>query len=260
MIKAYMDNGATTKLDEEVAKEMMLFYNERYGNASSLHELGSKAKKGLENAREVIAKKLNASPQEIIFTSGGTESNNLTIKGIAFANKDKGKHIITTKVEHDCVLNACKWLEKQGYEVTYLDVNEEGFIDLEDLKSKIRDDTILVSVIHGNNEIGTIMPVEEIYKTCKEKNVYFHSDACQSFTKVPMDAKNFDLITINAHKIHGPKGVGALYIKKGTKITPLQHGGGQENSLRSGTENVPGAVGFGKAVEISNQEHLDEIA
>lgn len=259
-MRVYLDNAASTKVDEEVAKKIQTFLTEKYGNASSLHQKGIEAKEALEKSREIIAKKLNAKPEEIIFTSGGTESNNLALKGTAFANKEKGRHIITSKIEHDCVLNSCKWLEKNGFQITYLNVDKEGFVDLEQLKKSMRKDTILVSIIHGNNEIGVIQPIEEIAEICKENKVYFHTDACQSFTKVPIDAKDFDLITINSHKIHGPKGVGVLYVKKGTKIEAMQHGGGQESNLRSGTENVSGIVGFAKAVEIANEKHVEHMA
>ena len=259
-MRVYLDNAATTKVDDEVVEAMKPYFDEKYGNASSLHSYGQEAKKAVEDSREIIAKKLNADPKEIIFTSGGTESNNFAIKEIAFVNRDKGNHIITTKVEHDCILNSCKLLEKLGFEVTYLDVDEYGFVKLDELKKAIRKDTILVSIIHGNNEIGTINDLEAIGKICKENKVYFHTDACQSFTKIPIDVKktNIDLITINAHKIHGPKGVGALFIKKGTRTDAFQHGGGQEFNLRSGTENIPGIVGFAKSVEIA--EDHEKIA
>ncbi len=260
-MEIYMDNGATTKVDKEVVDEMMKYYGLVYGNASSMHQYGEKAKQALENSRETIAKELNASPDEIIFTSGGTESNNFALKGIAFANEDKGRHIITTKIEHDCIINTSRWLEKRGFEVTYLDVDEEGFIDLKQLKKEIRDETILVSVIHANNEIGTVQNIKDVGRICKDNNVLFHTDACQSFTKIPIDTKaiDIDLITINSHKIHGPKGVGALYIKKGTSITPLLHGGGHEFRKRSGTENIPGIVGFAKAVEMAHKTDFDKI-
>ena len=261
MKKIYLDNGASTPVDIEVAKEIEKYLTNIYGNASSNHDFGEEACEVLERSRITIANALNASPDEIVFTSGGTESNNFALKGIAFANKEKGNHIITTKIDHGCVLNSCRWLEKQGFEVTYLDVDENGFISLEDLKNKIKDETILVSVIHGNNEIGVIQNIEEIGKICNERNIYFHTDACQSFTKVPIDTKkiNIDLITINAHKIHGPKGVGALYIKKGTTIEAWQHGGGHEKNRRSGTENIPSIVGFAKSVELALKTDIKKI-
>jgi len=256
----YLDNGATTMLDPVVVKAMSPYFSNKYGNASSTHHLGQQARMAIDNARHIIAKSIKAKDQEITFTSGGTESNNFAIKGIAFANKNKGNHIITTKIEHDCVLNSCKWLEKQGFKVTYLDVDKEGFVNPKDLKKAITKNTILVSIIHGNNEIGTIQDLATLGKICKKHNVYFHTDACQSYTKTELNAKHADLITLNAHKIHGPKGVGALYIKKGTKITPLAHGGGHEFKQRSGTENVPGIVGFAKAVQLAmNSKHINHV-
>jgi cysteine desulfurase len=255
MREIYFDNAATTKIDEKVLDAMMPFLKEKYGNASSTHLLGEEARRAIEESREIIAKAIGAKYKEVIFTGSGTEANNFVIKGLYFANKDKDKnHIITTKIEHDCVLNACKWLETQGAKVTYLDVDEKGFVDLEQLKDSITDKTIVVSVIHGNNEIGTVQDLEAIGKICKEKDVLFHTDACQSFTKTDINVgkMNLDLMTLNAHKIHGPKGVGALYIKQElhNKIVPLLHGGGHEFKLRSSTENVAGIVGFAKAVKL----------
>lgn len=257
----YLDNAATTRVDEEVVKTMLPYFNEKYGNASSIHFKGQEAKEALERSRRIIAKAIRAKSYEIIFTSGGTESNNLALKGLFFANYPEKNQIITTKIEHDCILNSCKWLEKQGAKITYLDVDEKGFVNLKELKDSITDKTIVVSIIHGNNEIGTIQDLEKIGKICKEKDVLFHSDACQSFTKVPINVKkqNLNLLTLNSHKIHGPKGVGALYIREGMKITPLSHGGGHENKLRSGTENVSGIVGFAKAVEISNKKDIEKM-
>ena len=263
-MKVYFDNGATTMLAKEAFDAMKPFFSKSYANASSLHELGREAREAIEGARAKIAKKMGANAQELIFTSGGTESNNLAIKGIAFAYKEKGKHIITTKIEHDCVLNACKWLEKsEGFKVTYLNVDKEGFVDIEQLKKEITDETILVSVIHANNEIGTIQNLKEIGNIVKEhgKNTLFHTDACQSFTKtiLDVDKQQLDLCTINAHKIHGPKGVGALYIRKGVRIVPLSHGGGHEFNKRSGTENVPGIIGFGKSVELLDEKGIKQV-
>lgn len=248
--KVYLDNGATTRIDENAFKKMVPYYEINYGNPSSLHSFGADANDAVTNSRKIIANTINANESEIIFTSGGTEANNLALKGIAFYKK-KG-HIITTKIEHDCILNACKWLESQGFSATYLDVDTNGFINLKKLKDSIRPDTFLVSIIHGNNEIGTIQDLGKIGKICREHNILFHSDACQSYTKVPIDVKsmNIDLLTINSHKIHGPKGVGALYIKDGIDITSLFHGGGHEFKHRAGTENVPGVVGFAAAAEI----------
>lgn len=255
----YLDSGASTEVDPKVFKVMSKFFTNQYGNASSSHNFGSNAKEALEHSRSIIAKSLRAKPDEIAFTSGGTESNNFAIKGIAFANKSKGNHIITTKIEHKCILNSCHWLEKQGFDVTYLDVDSEGFVHAETLEKAITDKTILVSIIHGNNEIGTIQDLEALGKVCKKHNVYFHTDACQSYTKVPIDVKklNIDLITINSHKIHGPKGVGALYIRKGTNIDPWQHGGSHEGGMRAGTENIHGIVGFSEAVKLAfNKKHI----
>jgi len=256
----YLDNAATTPVDERVLREMLPYFSEKYGNASSLHQKGQEAKMALEESREVIAKSINAKAEEIIFTSGGTESNNLAIKGLAFSHPEK-KHIIASKIEHDCVLNACKWLESRGYKVTYLNVDSEGFINLDELENAITKDTLLVSIIHGNNEIGTIQNLEAIGKICRKKGVFFHTDACQSYTKTPIDVKkqNLDLITLNAHKIHGPKGVGALYLREGIKITPTAHGGGHEKNRRSGTENISGIVGFATAVKIAKKQDVEKM-
>ncbi|MFH1238408.1 MAG: cysteine desulfurase family protein [archaeon] len=259
MERIYLDNAATTKVDERVLKAMQPFFLEKFGNASSQHFLGQEAGMALEESREIIAKSIRGKSDEIFFTGSGTESNNWVIKGVGFENLASGKnHIITTKIEHDCVLNSCRWIEKQGFEVTYLDVDKEGFVNPEDVRNAITDKTVLVSVIHGNNEIGTIQDIEAIGKICRERGVYFHIDACQSYTKVPIDVRkqNLDLVTLNAHKINGPKGVGALYIREGTKISPLIHGGKQESGMRSGTENIPGIVGFAKAVKISNPRYI----
>ncbi len=261
----YLDNAATTKVDERVAKEMQKCLLENYGNASSLHFKGEEAKRILEKSREIIAKKIGAKRDEIVFTGSGTESNNFALKGLFFENLKNsiGKnHIITTKIEHDCILNSCKWLEQNfGARITYLDVDKKGFVDLEQLENSIDEKTLVISVIHGNNEIGTIQNLKEIGRICKSKGVLFHTDACQSFTKVGIDVSkmNLDLVTLNAHKIHGPKGVGALYIRGGIKIFPLLHGGGQEFKLRSSTENIPGIAGFAKAVEISNESENKKI-
>jgi cysteine desulfurase len=257
----YFDNAATTRVDDEVVKAMIPYFTEKYGNASSTHFKGQEAKEALEKSRNTIAKAIGAKTHEIIFTSGGTEANNLALKGLFFANYPQKNHIITTKIEHDCVLNTCKWLEKLGAKITYLDVNAEGLINLEELERAITDKTILVSIIHGNNEIGTIQDLEAIGKICKKKGTLLHTDACQSFTKVQLDVKkqNLSLVTLNAHKIHGPKGVGALYIQDGISIVPIAHGGGHERKIRSGTENVPGVVGFAKSVEIANRKDLEKM-
>jgi len=255
----YLDNGATTKVDPKVVKAMNKFHEDNYGNASSIHHKGTEAKRALEEARNTIAKSIKSKKEEIVFTSGGTEANNFAIKEIAFSNRSKGDHIITTEIEHDCVLNSCKLLEKMGFKVTYLKVDKEGFVNPDDLEKAITDKTILVSIIHGNNEIGTIQELPKLYEICKKHDVYFHTDACQSYTKTDLSAKYADLITLNAHKLHGPKGVGALYIKKGVKIQPLIHGGGQERNLRSGTENIPNIVGFAEAVKLAKKEYIKKM-
>ncbi len=260
MKRIYLDNAATTKVDEKVLKSMIPYFQEKYGNASSQHLMGQEAKMALEESRRVVAKSIGAKTDEIIFTSSGTESNNLVLKGLFFSNLDKN-HIITTKIEHDCIMNACEWLKKRGARITYLDVDEKGFINLQQLEKSINSQTLVVSIIHGNNEIGTIQNLEAIGKICRKKRVYFHTDACQSYTKVPINIKkqNLDFVTLNAHKIHGPKGVGALYIKEGIKITPLLHGGGHEFNLRSSTENISGIVGFAKAVKISKNSDIKKM-
>lgn len=257
----YFDNAATTKVDDKVVKEMLPYFEVNYGNASSQHDIGLGAKEALERSRRIIAKSIKADTGEVIFTSGGTEGNNFVLKGLFFSNFPKKNHIITTKIEHDSILNTCRWLETQGAKVTYLDVDREGFIDLEELKKEMNEKTFLVSVIHANNETGTIQDLEGIGKICKERDVLFHTDACQSFTKVPINVKkqNLDLVTLNSHKIHGPKGVGAVYVRASIKITPLLHGGGHEHKLRSGTENVSGIIGFAKAVEIANEKDVKRM-
>jgi cysteine desulfurase len=258
----YLDNAATTKIDPSSLEEMIPFFEKNYGNASSVHQLGQKAKEAIEKARKIIAQSMGANSEEIVFTSGGTESNNFAIKGVAFANKDKGNHIITTSIEHKSVLNVYKWLESQGFEISILGVDEKGFVKPGDLEKAIKPETILVSIIHGQNIIGSIQNLEKLGQVCKKHNVYFHIDACQSYIKTEINVQKHlvDLISINSHKIHGPKGVGALYLRKGTKIEPYQHGGGQERGLRSGTDNVPGIVGFAKAVEIGlDKNHIEYI-
>ncbi|MEK6817464.1 MAG: cysteine desulfurase family protein, partial [Nanoarchaeota archaeon] len=224
---------------------------------------GQQIREAVEKSREIIAKAINAKTNEIIFTSGGTESNNFALKGLFFANYPKKNHLITTKIEHASILETCKWLEKQGAKITYLDVDKEGFVDLKQLENSITKKTFLVSIIHGNNEIGTIQDLEKIGKICKEKNVLFHTDACQSFTKIPIDInkQNLDLVSLNSHKIHGPKGIGALYIKEELKkkIIPLIHGGGHEFQMRSGTENIPGIIGFAEAVKIGDKKEIMQM-
>lgn len=259
--KIYLDHAATTPVDPEVMKAMTPYFSERFGNASSLHWFGREAERGISNAKRDISKKVDGKNHRLLFTSGGTESNNLALKGVAFANRGRGKHIITSTIEHDCVLNASKWLEKQGFEVTYLPVDKEGFVNPDDLENAIRKDTIIASIIHANNEIGTIEPIRELGKICSEHGVYFHTDACQSFTKIPINLKedNIDLLTINSHKIHGPKGVGGLFVGQGVKIEPTMHGGGHEFGLRSGTENVAGIVGFAKATDIMKDKDIKHM-
>ncbi len=251
----YLDNSATTPLNEEVLKEMEPYFCEYFGNPSTLYSLGQKSKEALEEARKRVADAINAKPEEIIFTSGGSESDNLAIKGIAFKNQEKGKHIITSEIEHPAVKETLVFLESIGFEVTYLPVYGDGIIKIEDLKKAIRDDTILITVMHANNEIGTIQPIAEIGKIAKEKGIIFHTDAVQTFGKIPVDVEELcvDLLSLSSHKIYGPKGVGALYIRKNTKLVPQIHGGGQERGLRSGTENIPGIVGFGKAAEMASE-------
>ncbi len=256
MKKVYLDYAGTTPVDKRVLQAMIPYFSKNFGNASSLHKFGQDAKNALEESREKISEVINADREEIVFSSGGTEADNLALKGIAFANKEKGKHIIVSSIEHHAILDTCKWLEKQGFDVSYLPVDKYGFINLENLESTICKDTILVSVMHANNEIGTIEPIEEIGKICHEHDAHFHTDAVQTFGKIPVNVKkmNIDLLTVSSHKIYGPKGVGALYIRKGVKIEPLIHGGGQESNLRSGTENVSGILGFGIASEIAKKE------
>ena len=258
--RIYLDNAATTQVDERVVLSMLPYHSEEYGNASSLHSFGTHAKEILDRSRRKLALFIGAEPNEIVFTSGGTESNNHAIKGIAFANRSKGNHIIVSAIEHDCVLNVCKWLETQGYYITYLPVDNTGVVDVTEFKKYINPKTILVSVMHATNEIGTLEPIEEIGEICRCYNVPFHSDACQSFGKVPIDVNRagLDLLSINSHKIYGPKGVGALYVRKGINIVPLLHGGGQEAGLRSTTENLPGIVGFTNAAELCIAGMKDE--
>lgn len=255
-MRVYMDYAATTPVDPRVFKAMKPYFSKKYGNNVSLHKEGREAKEALEQSRKSIAAMMNAEPNELIFLSSATESTNMALKGIAFANRKKGKHIVTSKIEHHCVLEPARWLEKQGFEITRLPVDKFGFIDLTQLENVIRKDTILVSIMHANNEIGTIEDIEKIVKICKEKGVYFHSDAAQSFGKIPIDVKkmNIDLLSISSHKMYGPKGVGGLYIKKGTKIEPLLHGGGHEFKKRSSTVNVAGIVGFAEATRIQKKE------
>jgi len=255
-----MDYAATTPVDPRVLEAMKPYFSKKYGNASSLHSFGQESKKAIDEARQKVAELINANSNNIIFTSCATEANNFAIKGIAYANKNKGNHIITSQIEHHAVLHPCQWLEKQGFKVTYLPVNKYGLVDLNELEKAIRKETILVSIMHANNEIGTIEPIEEIGKICQERGIYFHTDAVQSFGKIEINVEkmNIDLLSASAHKLYGPKGVGCLYIRNGIKIDSLLHGGSQEFNLRAGTENVAGIVGFGKASEIAKKEMKSE--
>ncbi len=249
----YLDNAATTKTAPEVVEAMLPYFSEFYGNASTVYEFGGKSKEAVSKARETIANALGAKENEIYFTAGGSESDNWAIKAAAEAYKEKGKHIITSKIEHHAVLHTCQWLEQNGFEVTYLDVDEFGVVKLDELKKAIRPDTILISIMFANNEIGTIEPVAEIGKIAKEHGILFHTDAVQAFGQVPIhvDELNIDMLSSSGHKLNGPKGIGFLYIRKGVKIRSFVHGGAQERKRRAGTENVPGIVGFGKAVELA---------
>ncbi|MFH0831519.1 MAG: cysteine desulfurase NifS [archaeon] len=251
--RIYMDNAATTPVAKEVADAMLPFFSEHFGNASSIHKEGQDARRAIEDNRRKIAKFLNANEEEIIFTGSGSESNNTAIKGLALSQLGRQKkHIITSKIEHHAVLEPCEFLKKQGFKVTYLDVDSSGLINLKDLEKAITPSTLLVSIMHANNEIGTVQDIAAIGKICKNKGTLFHTDAVQTLGKIPIDVKkmNIDFLSASAHKIYGPKGVGLLYIRKGIKIEPLLHGGGQEFGLRSSTENVSGIAGFGKAVEL----------
>ncbi len=253
----YVDHSATTYVKDEVIQEMMPYFTEKYGNASSTYKLGRQSREAVEIAREKVAKSIGCDKSEIYFTSGGSEADNLAIKGIAMANKSKGTHIITTTIEHPAVLNTCKALEKEGFEITYLNVDSKGHIHLDELRKAIREDTILVSIMFANNEIGVIQNIEEIAKICKFKNVYFHTDSVQAIGNIYINAKDMgiDSISVSAHKFYGPKGIGALYIRKGIKFNSLIAGGHQEKSKRAGTENVPAIVGMGKAIEIATDEN-----
>ena len=247
----YLDNAATTKTAPEVVEAMLPYFSENYGNPSSIYTLGGTSKKAVNRAREIIAASLGAKTNEIYFTTGGTESDNWAIKSVAEAYKDKGKHIITSKIEHHAVLHTCEWLEKQGYEVTYVDVDENGIVKLDELKKAIRPDTILISVMFANNEIGTIEPIREIGEIAKENGILFHTDAVQAYGHIPInvDEYHIDMLSASGHKFNGPKGVGFLYIRTGLKLRNFIHGGQQERGRRGGTENVPSIVGIGAAAE-----------
>jgi len=262
MKRIYFDNSATSRTDNAVVEAMLPFMKEHYGNPSSLHSFGSEAKRGMDSARASVAKLINADPSEIIFTSGGTESDNLAIKGFAYANRSKGRHIITSAIEHHAIFNTCEYLEKNGFEVTYLPVDSEGLVSPEVLERAIRSDTILISIMYANNEIGTIQPIRELAGIAESKGIPLHSDAVQAAGHVPIDVRSerVSMLSMSAHKFYGPKGVGALYVRKGIRLEPLLHGGGHERGLRSSTENVPGIVGFGKAAELAMSNMSSESA
>ena len=263
----YFDNAATTRVKEEVLKEMFPYFCKEYGNPSSIYTLGRSAKKAIEDAREKVANLINCKPSEIYFTGCGSESDNMALKGIAYANIEKGKHIITSKIEHPAVLNSCKKLEKRGFEVTYLNVDEKGFVNLSELENAIRPDTILLSIMFANNEIGTIEPIEEIAQIAKKHKIIFHTDAVQATGNIPIDVQNMgiDMLSLSGHKLYGPKGIGALYIKSGIEFEKFMDGGHQERNKRAGTENVAQIVGLGKACELAknnlsqHMNHLKEI-
>ncbi len=261
MRKVYLDHNSTTPIRTEVLEAMLPYLKELFGNPSSIHSLGRETKVALEQAREKVASLLNASASEIYFTSGGTESDNWAIKGVAYALENKGKHIVTSQIEHQAVLESCKLLEKEGFKITYLPVDKYGIVNPKDLEKSLREDTILVSVMLANNEVGTIQPMEEMVRLTQEKKNCFHTDAVQAVGKIPVDVKKLgvDLLSLSGHKIYAPKGVGALYIKKGTRINSLAHGGHHERNRRAGTENLSGIVGLGKACELLQQE-LQDIA
>ncbi len=250
--KVYLDHSATTPVDAEVLEKMLPFFSRIPGNPNSIHAWGQEAARALKNAREQVASLVGAGPEEIIFTGGGSEADNLALKGSAFLEKNRGKHLITTAVEHHAVLDTCKWLEKQGFSLTILPVNSYGQVTAAQVREALREDTFLVSVMHGNNEVGSLNPIEEIGTLCKDRGVLFHVDAVQTAAHVPINLRELpvDMLTMSAHKMYGPKGVGALYVRKKTPLVPLVHGGGQEFGLRSGTESVPSLVGFGAAAEL----------
>ncbi|MDD5528568.1 MAG: cysteine desulfurase NifS [bacterium] len=256
----YLDYNATTPADAKVVEAMLPYFSDNFGNPSSAYRLAHTSLKAKEEAREKVASLIGAKPNEIVFTSGGTEADNFAIKGVAFANKNKGNHIITSTIEHHAVFNSCKWLEEQGFKISYIPVDKYGTIDLNKLKDSIMDKTILISVMHANNEVGTIEPINEIAKLANKNGIYFHTDAVQTTAKVPINVHNMgiDLFSLSAHKFYGPKGVGALFIKKGTKMDEFMHGGHQEKGMRAGTENIPGIAGLGKACELAIQNQYAE--
>ena len=262
MKRIYLDYAATTPMRSEVLEAMQPYLTEVFGNPSSIYSYGHEAKAGVDKARTAVASLLGAREEEIVFTGGGTEADNFAIKGIGFANRSKGNHIITSSIEHHAVLETCQFMETQGFAVTYLQVDKYGMVDPDDVKNAITPETILITIMHANNEIGTIQPISEIGRIAREAGVYFHTDAVQTAGHIPSDVNelNVDMLSTSAHKLYGPKGVGALYLRKGTRIVPLIHGGEQENNRRASTENVAGIVGFGKAAELAKLELKEESA
>ena len=256
-----MDHSATTPVAPEVLEAMLPYFRERFGNPSSLHSFGLEARTALEESREKVARLLGADPEEIIFTSGGTESDNLALKGIAYKNRSEGRHIVTTSIEHPAVLEVSRELERQGFQVTYVAVDHDGLVDLSALEGALRKDTILISVMHANNEIGTIQPLEKIGEMAEERDIYFHTDAVQTAGKIPVKVKDLgtDLLSLSAHKLYGPKGIGALYVRKGSRIQSITEGGGHERGMRSGTENVAGIVGLGRAADLAREIMHEEM-
>lgn len=256
----YLDNSATTKLDKEVLKEMLPYLQENYGNPSSVYRIGRENKAIIEDARKQVAKVLNANTEEIYFTSGGSESDNMALKGVAFANQDKGRHIITSKIEHPAVLDTCKELERHGFEITYINVDKNGIVDLKQLETSIREDTILISIMFANNEIGTIEPIKNIGRIAKQYNILFHTDSVQAIGNIKIDVKELgiDLLSLSAHKFYGPKGIGALYVRDGINFRKYLNGGHQERNKRAGTENVAGIIGLGKAITLAYNNFEDK--
>lgn len=255
----YLDHAATTPVRKEVLDAMLPYFSEKFGNPSTIYSYGRDTKSAVEEAREKVAKALGAQPKEIFFTGSGTEADNWAVKGVAYANRQKGKHIITTNIEHHAILHTCQYLESDGFDVTYLPVDENGLVTADQVRAAIRPDTILISIMFANNEIGTIQPIAEIGKVAKEKGIYFHTDAVQAVGNVAIDVNelNIDLLSLSGHKFYGPKGVGALFVRKGVKITNFMHGGAQERGRRASTENVPAIVGLGRAIELAMQD-MDE--
>lgn len=262
MQRIYFDHSATTPVHPEVAAALMHYMTDLFGNPSSVHSFGREARKAMDQARRQVAALIGAESEEIFFTSGGTEADNLAIKGVALANKKKGNHIITTSIEHHAILHTCEYLEKNGFQVIYLPVDEYGMISLKALERAITDQTILISIMYANNEVGTVQPIPEIGRMARQRNIYFHTDAVQAVANLPIDVKtdSIDLLTLSGHKFNAPKGIGALYVRRGVRIEAVQHGGGHERKLRAGTENVPAIVGLGKAAEIAAENLNDKIA